>query len=301
MFDISHMPYKPPIDQRRAIALLLCAFFLLFAPISMASDVLSIKLSKKNQLRTSMFWIQHKSRLLLGASLLPASKSAHRESHRIKDAGRSAQQLSKQELSKDSPFSAVGKLFFTKRGGEISSCTAAFASNASVVLTAAHCVMTEDGDWHDDFLFVRSFGSGAQEIYAVACVAVTSMWGEFSDEKASQFDYAALKTTRIHEGARLNVSEATPPPTLNIVGYSDNHTDGMTMLKLQIDTIIDGRKIGSRHNPLGSGNSGAPWLSGSRIYSISSYYMGTEKGIIWGPPMSRDVSDLLRYTSKRCG
>ena len=295
------MQPTPPIRRSRAITLLMIGL-MLFCPTVLATDgVLSVKLSKKNQLRTSMFWIQHKSRLLLGAALLQKSGKTHRESHRIKDAGRSARQLSQQDLTSDSPYSAVGKLFFTGEGGEISSCTAAFASDARVVLTAAHCVMTEDGDWHDDFLFVRSFGTGTQEIYAVACVTVSSMWGEFSDARASQFDYAALKTTRLHQGARLNVSEAKPPSKLSIVGYSDNHKDGTAMLKLEIDTIIDEQKIGSKHNPLGSGNSGAPWLSGNRVYSISSYYMGAEKGIVWGPLMSRDVTMLLRYTKKRCG
>ena len=233
--------------------------------------------------------------------MLTQSKQGHKETYRIKDAGRSAIRLSAQDLHTNSPFSAVGKLFYTNENGAISSCTAAFASNANVVLTAAHCVMTEEGDWHDDFLFVRSFGTSSQEIYAVSCVAVTSMWGEYSDSTASQYDYAALKTSRAHQGTRLNVSEATPPKKLNIVGYSDNHKNGMAMLKLEIDTIIEGPKIGSIHNPLGSGNSGAPWMSGTRIYSISSYYVGAEKGIVWGPLMSGDVSHLLRYTSKRCG
>jgi len=38
---------------------------------------------------------------------------------------------------------------------------------------AAHCVMTPEGDRDRDFIFIRSYGSNEQEIYAVMCVAQT--------------------------------------------------------------------------------------------------------------------------------
>lgn len=291
---VSHIP-KP------LVAAILIMSVACFSQETGATDFLSVKLSKKNQLRTSMFWIQHKSRLLLGASLLKASKPNRREQRRIFDAGRSATILSEEDIGKDKPFSAVGKLFFTGNEGEIRSCTASFTSDSNVILTAAHCVMTEAGDWHEDFLFVRSFGTGKQEIYAVSCVAVTSMWGEYGSDEASLFDYAALKTSRMHDGAMLNISKEQPPSKLQIVGYSDNHKGGMSLLKLDIQTFFQENKIGSRKNPFGSGNSGAPWIAGDQVYSISSYYMADEKGIVWGPQMSEQVSGLLKYASTRCG
>jgi V8-like Glu-specific endopeptidase len=79
------------------------------------------------------------------------------------------------------PISAIGKLLFTKSSGEVSSCSGG-AGSTKVVVTAAHCVMNDSGDWNGNFIFVGGCGTGAQEIYAVQCIAVLTKWGGISGD-----------------------------------------------------------------------------------------------------------------------
>lgn len=256
-----------------------------------ADDYLSIKFSPKNQLKTGMTWIQFKPELVLASKLRKSSKKQ-------KDA---IQPVPGDVLNGRLPYSAVGKLFFTKDNGKVSNCSAAFAGGGDVIVTAAHCVMTSDGDWNADFLFVRAYGSDKQDVYAIQCVAVPSRWGEMNGNDLLPYDYAFLRTTRKSIVGSLGITNGAPPQELTIVGYSDTHYEGRQLVSLPTEVVFtNAGQLGFIDNPFGEGNSGAPWLGLSTIYSISSHYRADKENIMWGPRLTADTIGLIEYTRNGC-
>ena len=61
-------------------------------------------------------------------------------------------------------------------GGEAGSCTATFVTTNRVLLTAANCIVSKQGDninFNSDFIFVGNYGSVIQQSYGVDCRAGT--------------------------------------------------------------------------------------------------------------------------------
>jgi V8-like Glu-specific endopeptidase len=273
----------------------------LFSSAACADDeILSIKFSKKNQTKTALTWIQFKPQLVLAPEFSKREK-------RKNDARRAESILSNHEvpmalIHNTKPYSHVGKLFYTKEHGNVANCSAAFAGTDSLVVTAAHCVMSLNGDWNSDFLFIRSYGSKQQDLYAVQCIALLSTWGEASGEYILNYDYAFLKTTRVSEAGRLDITTATPPEELTIIGYSNDYNEGRTMLELAFDTSVRERQISSIDNPLGKGSSGSPWINAddSKMFSVTSHYAKSKKSVMWGPRMTTKTLRLIEYANNGC-
>lgn len=290
------------------LSLLLIYFTLSGTPAFASEEFLSMKFSKKNQIRTAMTWIRFKPNMVLGANISGNSYVKHAEAGRKRDAGRQALPVSAAELKSGKPYAAIGKLLYTRDDGQIASCTASFAGKTNVIMTAAHCLMSRTGDWYSNFLFIRSFGAEVQDTFAIECLATNHLWGEVADNNITRYDYAFLKTNRTYEASPLKVRAGVIPvssdlPTLTIVGYSDNHLNGRKLLQLDVETITDAGMMGSLQNPFGSGNSGAPWLSFAGIpgiHSVSSHFKAGEQAILWGPMLSSSTLGLLEYTGNGC-
>jgi len=161
--------------------------------------------------------------------------------------------------------------------------------------------MTAQGDWNADFLFIRSYGSGNQDVFAIQCAAAPSEWGDVSGDDVLKYDYAFLRTNRKSKIGSLGITNGPPPDQLMLVGYADNHSDGRKLLRLEANIIAtESNKIGSMDNPLGSGSSGSPWLGLMTVYSVSSHYRTDEKGIMWGPRLTANTMQLIEYTREGC-
>ena len=190
---------------------------------------LSIQFSQKNQLKTGMTWIKFKPKLVLA----PSHRAPRKSKFDPVDPVESGDQNGRM------PYSAVGKLLFTKDDGKISSCSAAFAGSNDVIVTAAHCVMTSSGDWNENFLFIRAYGSENQDVYAIQCVSVPGRWGELTDANLLPFDYAFLRSTRKSTVGSLGITNGQPPGKLTIVGYSDSHYEGRHLVRLPTDVVLE--------------------------------------------------------------
>lgn len=282
---------------KKAIGQAILWTIILWSDQTLSDNFLSIEYSKKNQIRTGMIWIKFKPKLILSEK----GRKRKKDSFRNKDSGQQAKPVS-EDLMKDTlPYSAIGKLFFTTGYGQVGSCSAAFVGGGSIVTTAAHCVMTSTGDWNTDFIFVRSYGSADQEVYAIQCVAVPEKWGEVIGDSVLNHDYAFLRTNRKSNVGSLGITNGDPPQRINIVGYSDNIEDGRRMLSLSTEIIkIDASRLGSKDNPFGSGNSGAPWLDVSTVYSVSSYYKDDQRSIMWGPRLRGQTTELVNFVANGC-
>ncbi|MEP5766017.1 MAG: hypothetical protein ABJ308_15580 [Halieaceae bacterium] len=278
---------------------------LLLVPVQgQALDHLSVKFTKKSQLRTSFRWIQNQPKLIRNSSLTPIlvdsgypGGGANGGKHdRPKTVG-----VPEEFNDVHLPYAAVGKIFFTKRNGEISTCTGAFAGAADTVITAAHCVLGMSGEWHSDFIFVLSYGGEQQDVYAVECVAVPQEWGTLEGDAALGYDYAFLRTTRASEQGSLGITNGIPPEDIMLVGYSNNIQNGRRMLRVAVDAYADGPdKLAYANNPLSTGSSGTPWLGMSTVYSVTSHFHKERKDIMLGPRFTRQTMDLLKYARNGC-
>ncbi|MFI1015885.1 trypsin-like serine peptidase [Streptomyces sp. NPDC020965] len=104
---------------------------------------------------------------------------------------------------------SVGRLFYTDRDGEDSSCTATLvaAANRSTVVTAAHCTLGHDllGDdarWNTNQLFVPGYRDTAAPYgtFAVRLAAVHPAWVKSGEN--SPYDQAFLTLGSNASGAR---------------------------------------------------------------------------------------------------
>lgn len=297
------MPNRPQTSQSFLAIIVTLAVTLLFWSIETSADYYSIKYSKKNQLRTGMLWIRLRPQLVLATSLEPAELKNNRRGKKKGSKAVTDQSLAvaAKKIASELPYSAAGKLFFTNDEGKISTCSAAFAGASNLIVTAAHCVMNENGHWYDDFIFIRSFGTNKQDLYSIHCVATPSEWGDLHGEKIFDYDYAFLRTNRITKGGSLGITNGAPPESLTLVGYSDNYNNGLTMLSIDVENSSDEPgQLRSQNNPLGKGSSGMPWLSLSTVYSVTSHYRAKEEDTMWGPRLTKNTMDLISYTRNGC-
>ncbi|MDJ0879297.1 MAG: hypothetical protein QNI86_11840 [Halieaceae bacterium] len=291
--------------MRSAFSRLLLALLLALMPTAptLGVDYISIKFAKKNQLRTSFRWIQHNPRLVNNKSMTPVAV----EGESAASAGRQGTSrpdkvgIPEEFYDLHLPYGAVGKIFFVKRSGEVSTCTGAFAGGGHTVLTAAHCVLGIAGDWHSDFIFVLAYGTENQEVYGIECAAVPGEWGMLEGNAALDYDYAFLRTTRASTQGSLGITHGIPPAELMLVGYSNNFKNGHSPLRVSVETFADGpARLAYANNPLSQGSSGTPWVGMSTVYSLTSHFHESEKDVMLGPRFTEKTMELLNYSRNGC-
>lgn len=246
---------------------LLLGVLVLAPPATYCDDFLSINFSEKNQLRTGMLWIRLKPNLILAQSLTPVGGTGGRGEFLDINSG-----ISEVTEFGQLPYSAAGRLFFTKPNGKVATCSGAFAGGSELIITAAHWVMSLEGDWNKDFLFIRSYGTGKQDVFAIECIAAPAQWGLLTDQRLYRYDYAFLRATRKTQAGSLGITNGQPPDELTLVGYANNYFEGRRLLELVVPIFMtDDGLIGSENNPLGQGSSGSPWLGLSTVFTVTSY------------------------------
>lgn len=274
----------------------------IYSTPSHAVDYISIKFAKKNQLRTSFRWIQHNPRLGENETMSPVKVSGSASNKRPRRPDRPLE-IGIPEAFYDwqLPYGAVGKIFFVKRSGEVSTCTGAFAGGGQTVLTAAHCVLGISGDWHSDFIFVLAYGTEEQEVYGIECVAVPGEWGMLEGNAAMDYDYAFMRTTRASSKGSLGITHGTPPDKLMLVGYSNNFKNGHAPLRVSVEAFADGPdRLAYASNPLSFGSSGTPWVGMTTVYSLTSHFHDTESDVMLGPRFTEKTMELLNYSRNGC-
>ncbi len=260
-----------------------------------ADDFLSIKFSKRNQVKTGLTWMQFKPKLINGAEV---ASDVEVLSHK------NLTEVTLARVPSVSPYAQVGKLFFTlgDEPGRVANCTGAFSGGGRVVITAAHCVMSLNGHWNDDFVFIRSYGAREQELFAIQCIGILEDWGAINDDGMLMVDYAFLLTNRVNKTGALPFSIDAPPERMKVVGYSDNHRDGRRMLELDIFADISATLVGYTENPLGKGSSGSPWIGGAdmSVFTVTSHYMKKDQQQMNGPRLTPLAERLLAFTRNGC-
>lgn len=266
---------------RNAILVISYLFLLGFSLGSqaLASTFYGVDFSKKNQIKTGLIWIKFKSSLIEGNYFGDLSQ----------EIGADSIEVSGRMVDMGPPFSTIGRLFFTM-DGNVASCTGFFSGASQVVMIPADCVMSPEGEWYGNFLFIQSYGTKRKEIFAVNCIGVYSDWAESGATKPS---YAAMKVDRLSKRGGLSLTQANPPDDLIVLGYPNSYKKKYRMLATKV--VTQGDSLFETTDK--DFDNGSPWAAGSTVYAIShSKALGQSSGKSIDP----SVITLSSFASNDC-
>ncbi len=206
------------------------------------------------------------------------------------------------------PYWSAGRLTFRDNNGIPSACTAQFVEDASVILTAAHCVMDEEtGKWFSDFAFERAYNDGAKaQTVGWRCV---SLFDAFHDPAPNYaYDYAFILADGEDEEKPLEMTTGSPADkALTAIGYPANFGNGRFLYKVdgEWSEVVDGI-VTMKGNPMRSGNSGGAWFTDfkvgggageNRVISLNSHHLEGNDEDENGPLFTADTSRLLAHVA----
>ena len=206
------------------------------------------------------------------------------------------------------PYWSAGRLTFRDGDGVPSACTAQFVESASVILTAAHCVMDEEtGKWFSDFVFQRAYNDGATaQTVGWRCV---SLFDAFHDPAPNfAYDYAFILADGKDDEKPLELAIGSPADkALTAIGYPANFGNGRFLYKVdgEWSAVVDGI-VTMTGNPMRSGNSGGAWFTDfkvgggageNRVISLNSHHLQGNTEDENGPLFTADTSRLLAHVA----
>jgi V8-like Glu-specific endopeptidase len=250
--------------------------------------------SDDEKLRASLRWIGLRPGVT-HAIALPAAPVARGVAPSSK-----ASKLTVEKLS-NFPASAIGKLLFIKPSGATGSCTATFVAGKNILLTAANCIISESGLPNKDHVFITSYGTEAQQLYDISCIAFPSEWTRHSGADRWRHNYAFLVTGRNSIFGGLGLTNALVPRKISQLGYADAAGEGRQIRGVDSGAYMtkDGL-VGTIYTALGAGSSGNPWVRSSIIYSLSSHYDPEHPSVLLGPRITAATMALLSRVRKEC-
>jgi V8-like Glu-specific endopeptidase len=213
------------------------------------------------------------------------------------------------------PYSAVGKLTFSRGGNELFGSAALISPN--VLLTAGHCVYRDDGGWSANPVFYPSFGWRAETdpAYKFNCsyLACRTAWYRNSTNNVP-YDYGMLWIDAA-PGNLTGISwlgyawgQSTDNRTWTAVGYPgdpDPPFNGNTMeqavgqLAFSADTIPG--VIALTNDNMEEGSSGGPWITawGNDTFPAHANGVTSKAGkmIGYSPYFTHEVNDLFNWIS----
>lgn len=200
------------------------------------------------------------------------------------------------------PYSAIGKLHFFKggRSKRPGTCTGFFVGEG-ILMTAAHCVMSADGQWHEDILFVGNLGQKEIDIHNVHCVVVPSIWGAIAREPSFHHDYAFLKMAVAENKDYLRLAPSGLVRSVQVIGYGKELPDRMIEIAHgESEFENEGGHLSTKINPMGAGSSGSPWINQGDVISLSSHYEAASKVHLSGPVFDQKVFAMLEFVAIGC-
>lgn len=188
------------------------------------------------------------------------------------------------------PYKFAGRLFLT-RGGAKRSCSAQFAGNSNVLLTAAHCVRDSNGTWASDLIFVQAYADGKGTRYSVSCMKTARNWVS-TDPARHQWDYAFLRTEKSATGS-IPISFQLSATTWQAIGYPSNYEMAKFMQRVVgAKGQVGNGVIEMKGNPMRKGNSGGAWIAGSNIVGLNSFHKTGNTTDEWSPNFNHATRTL---------
>jgi hypothetical protein len=264
------------------------------AIISAAEIPVLLHFSDQQKLRTSLLWLGLRPGVIHPEALAVAPVE------RGLPASKKAATLSVEKLS-HFPAASIGKLLFIKPSGETGACTASFVAGKNILLTAANCIISKQGQANRDFVFITAYGTEAQHLYDINCVAFPSEWTRRDDAKSWRHNYAFLRSGRNGTFGGLGLTNALVPGKISQLGFADAIGEGLQLQGLDSGAYMtkDGL-VGTVYTALGAGSSGNPWVRNSIVYSLSSHYDPAQPNVLLGPRITAATMALLSRVRKEC-
>ncbi len=277
---------------------------LLFALGARASDDFAAKtFDEREQIATALRWIEVNPLLGRSEDVDQIETDAKEFAALGNSSGAKPQRVALAPASAldELPFAVVGKLFFRKPNGRPAACSAGFAGDDDILVTAAHCLMQRDGTWNSDPIFYHLFGSEDREVFEIECMATMNEWRELRGGEQLAYDFGFLKTGRKSSRGSLGVSKGLPAEHLQLVGYADRYHEGKRMMTATVPSSYthSGLLITSG-NTMGDGSSGSPWTAMGAVYSVSSFFVIDKPDVMWGPRFTSDTLELMNYVRRGC-
>lgn len=220
------------------------------------------------------------------------------------------------------PLRTIGKLFFSRNGGDFVCSASALASdNLRLVWTAGHCVAAGDGvNWSYNVRFVPAYRYGAAPfgVWEVCGLYTTSPW--FNSSDLAQ-DFGAIKVCDRPDGARLHevvgslgfMANIARVQHWNSFGYpAAPPFNGESMHTCQAgfgrdDGGLFPMTIGIGCDMTG-GSSGGPWIlgfnrlgGGNFLNGLNSYGYGSLPNVMFSPYFGNEFLDLRGYAMANGG
>jgi len=217
-------------------------------------------------------------------------------------AGSGAKLVPSSALS-EMPAAAIGRLFMTRGNQERSSCTA-FKVSPDTVMTAAHCVMTRDGHWQRDLVFVTGLGTEALSARGVQCVVVDRNWGAIGSELAPGIDYAVMSIDAGTTPSYLALDIDGTAEAVSILGYRSDCCGNrlLEVSKRKSEISRNQNHFVSSNNLLVMGSSGSPWISQStgKVISLNAQYPSLGSARLNGPRFDQRTRAMLQTIQASC-
>lgn len=218
------------------------------------------------------------------------------------------------KMSKQFPWKAVGRLFFTVPGQGNASCTASVAVGRAI-WTAGHCVYSPGIGWHTNMVFVPAYKNGAAPygMFSVFNASVLNGWLNNANQAydiamAAVFDNNGMMVSQWvgNLGAIWNVS---PQQFWHANGYPGNL--GNSQYLMVCEGSLSSRWDLAGPDPVGMGcdmtygSSGGPWWTKHNPYTggafnlVNSLVTGTpninKKKEFFGPYFGNGAMNLHQW------
>ncbi|MCD8459797.1 hypothetical protein LPH44_12045 (plasmid) [Xylella taiwanensis] len=207
------------------------------------------------------------------------------------------------------PFWNAGRLYFTTSTGDYM-CTAEFVGSNQILMTAAHCLMDDNGNWHTNIVFAPRYRGGKRfKNSGTGCKSVPSNYIT-KDGINHVADYGFITSNRSGPGW-LGLKIRIPYTKWTAIGYPDNYKGGRHLMR------VDGSKGSSYendtvqmlNNPMGEGSSGGAWIAevntsnsvgGNYAIGLNSFSSPGDRNTTYGPYFNQYTFDIFNKVKKDC-
>ncbi len=205
----------------------------------------------------------------------------------------------------EAPYKFGGKLFYTRDGDDYVA-SAQFVADDNIVLGAAHSLW-KAGKAATNIRFVQGYSNGGGTNYDIDMAAVLTEWTRRSTDPVSlgksQYDYAAMRTTKPSAVGRYDLGETGVDAAVTVTGYPGRLEGGEYMYRENATVILKaGNAYDARPHPMyGGGASGGAWFIGTgEPYKAVSVVSAGDPDGVYGPAFTQDTADMVTYVKGGC-
>jgi V8-like Glu-specific endopeptidase len=203
------------------------------------------------------------------------------------------------------PYKYGGKLFYT-RGGDDYEASAQFFVEDNILIGAAHSLW-KDGNQATNIAFFQGYSGGGGTRYDIDKAAVLTHWTEIAGSPVSlgksQFDYAAMRTTKPSAVGKYLAGSAAVDDTATITGYPGRLEQGAYMYEEEARIVVSvGSAFEAQPHPMyGGGASGGAWFvaakdAGKAVAVVSA---GDDEGV-YGASFTDVTTAMVAYVKGGC-